>query len=66
MMKIKDADGTTRTVKTIASNRDHVGNLIAEGLLPEADRLDAIVRLYEAQRAVDRKVILALQEKSAA
>lgn len=48
-MKVKDESGAVRSVLTIASNEDHVGNLIAEGQLQESDRWREIARLYKGQ-----------------
>ncbi len=50
-MLVKDADGTIRSVMSICSNADHVGNLIAEGDLDEDDRVPTLIRLYEGQLA---------------
>jgi hypothetical protein len=62
-VRVKDPCGRTRITKSIVSNRDHVGNLIAEGYLNESERLDAVISLYEAQRKIDEKTILTLQER---
>lgn len=48
-MKVKDESGEVRSVYSIASNEDHVGNLIAEGDLQEADRWREVARLYKGQ-----------------
>lgn len=49
--KVQEPDGSVREVVTIANDWDHVGNLIAEGALSEADRYRT---LYEGLQSHDK------------
>ena len=63
VMKVARADGSVFRTDAIACNRDHVGNLIAEGDLCPSEREDALVRLYEGQLMASAREICQLQQK---
>ena len=63
-MLVQDTDGSTRSVLSIASNEDHVGNLIAKGDLAEADRYPTLVRVYKRQFAALHRRILQERERN--
>ncbi|MEM6680449.1 MAG: hypothetical protein AAF675_21490 [Pseudomonadota bacterium] len=54
-LKIQDPDGTIRWVSSIANIPDHVGNLIAERVIPESDRERTIERLKQSVAAAEAR-----------
>lgn len=62
-LSVADEDGTIRNVMSIASNEDHVGNLIAEGHVAEKDRWREVARLYKGQLAAKQRQLVDCQRR---
>lgn len=62
-MPVAQQDGSIVLVDTIAGNRSHVGNLIAEGEIAPGQREDQIVRLYEGQVSAKARRIVGLHQE---
>lgn len=62
-LKVINQSGDVEWSETIASNRAHVGNMIAEGYLSEDQREDSLVRLYEGQIAAKQRECVEYRDK---